>query len=81
MTDQIIANRMRKLRENAGLTQKEVAALLHMERQTYGNYENCKRKPNVLVLANLSEIYHVSVDYFTCSEQAFNNNYKKARRL
>ena len=30
MTDQIIANRMRKLRESAGLTQKEVASLLHM---------------------------------------------------
>ena len=55
--------RLRDLREDNDLTQKEVAAYLGIDQRTYSNYENNLRDVPVEVLAGIAEFYHTSVDY------------------
>ena len=45
MIKSFLASRMRSLRKAKHLTQGDVASQLHIERQTYSNYENSTRTP------------------------------------
>ena len=55
--------RLRDLREDRDLTQKEVAAVLGIDQRVYSNYETGKRElPSRLAVA-LADYYSVSTDY------------------
>ena len=55
--------RIRNLRENRDLRQREVADYLNCSRQVYSNYELGQRDSPTDVLIKLSTLYEVSVDY------------------
>ena len=55
--------KIKKLREDHGLTQKEVADLLHVERTTYSYYESGKTSSSIPMIVKLSELYSVLCDY------------------
>ena len=55
--------RIRDLREDRDLKQKEVAEILFCSQQVYSNYELGQRDIPTAVLIKLSAFYHVSVDY------------------
>lgn len=55
--------RIRDLREDHDLTQKEVAKKLNCSQQVYSNYELGQRDIPTDILIKLSGIYDVSVDY------------------
>ena len=55
--------RLRDLREDAEKTQKEIAAILHIDQRTYSNYETGKREIPVHLLIVLADYYHISIDY------------------
>lgn len=55
--------RIRDLRQDADLTQKQVAKILKCSQQVYSNYELGQRDIPTEVLIKLSELYKVSVDY------------------
>lgn len=55
--------RLRDLREDADLLQKDVAAILNCSQVCYSNYEIGKRDIPTEVLIKLSEIYNTSIDY------------------
>lgn len=57
-----LTNRLKKHRESAGITQKEVAAIIGVSESTYRSYELGDRKISVDLLAKLAEIYRTSVD-------------------
>lgn len=63
MIKPFLSSRMRLLRKEAKLTQEEVAKHLHIERQTYSNYENESRTPPLEIVILLADFYHVTVDY------------------
>ena len=57
------AERIRSLREDKDLKQREIAALLHVAQKTYSDYENKKvRIPldSIIILANF---YNVDMNY------------------
>lgn len=64
----ILISNLKFYRQNSGLTQKQVAEALHIERTTYTYYENGKTLPNVITLKKLAEIYNVPVDCLMPSE-------------
>jgi transcriptional regulator with XRE-family HTH domain len=72
--------RLKQLREEKGLTQKELAAILGLKHQTsISNYENNNQKPPSDILGKLSEIFNVSVDYllgFTDDKENKNLTYQ-----
>lgn len=55
--------RIRDLREDKDLTQRELAEALHCSQQVYSNYELGQRDIPTEVLIRLSDYYRVSVDY------------------
>lgn len=55
--------RLRDLREDRELMQKQVAAYLGIDQRVYSNYETGKREiPTRLVIA-LADFYYTSTDY------------------
>ncbi len=55
--------RLRDLREDADLLQKDVAAYLNCSQVCYSFYENGKRDIPTEVLIRLAAYYGVSIDY------------------
>ena len=56
-------NRIKKIREELGLTQQELADKLDCAKSTIAMYENETRKPSLEILVKLSEIFNCSIDY------------------
>lgn len=56
-------HRIRDLREDRDLTQKQMSEILHCSQQVYSNYELGQRDIPTNVLINLSKFHQVSVDY------------------
>ncbi len=59
----ILSKKLETLRKNAGLTQKDVADILKIDRTTYTKYETGVTEPNVSYLRKLSEIFGVDLNY------------------
>lgn len=55
--------RIRDVREDRDLTQREVAAYLHIGQNTYSQYENGQRQLPVSILIALAKFYRTSTDY------------------
>lgn len=55
--------RIRDLREDADLTQMQMAKLLNCSQQVYSNYELGQRDIPTSILIELSNIHNASVDY------------------
>ena len=59
----ILFRRIRDLREDKDLTQKQMAAILNCSQQAYSNYELGTRDIPTDILIKLAEYHNVSVDY------------------
>jgi len=59
----ILGERLKELREEKGLTQKQVAEKLNLNSVTYLHYEKAQREPPLSVLAEMAMFFNVSVDY------------------
>ena len=55
--------RMRELREDHDLTQKDVGTLLNKSQQGYSHIENGKAELKIEDLITLCDFYHVTSDY------------------
>ena len=55
--------RIRDLREDHDMKQKEVAAFLNCSQQVYSNYELGQRDIPTDILIRLAQLYQVSIDY------------------
>ena len=61
-------NRIRELRKQNKMTQKELAAHLQIADSTLSYWEMGKYEPNHEALKKLSEFFHVSIDYLLCGD-------------
>ena len=59
----MVYKRIRDLREDRDLTQKEIAKALSCSQQVYSNYELGQRDIPTDILIKLSVFYNVSTDY------------------
>lgn len=55
--------RIKDLREDRDLTQKELAEYLHIKQNTYSQYENGHRQLPIEILIALARYYKTSTDY------------------
>lgn len=55
--------RLKDLREDRDLVQKEVAAILGIDQRVYSNYETGKREIPTRFVVQLADFYHTSTDY------------------
>lgn len=59
-------NRLRDLREDRDLKQRDLAALVQVHQTTYSDYELGRLNIPIPVLHILADFYNVSVDYLLC---------------
>ncbi|MNL99732.1 HTH-type transcriptional regulator ImmR [compost metagenome] len=60
---QQFSDRLKTLRKQAGLTQKEMANKLNIQRVTYSHYETGRSQPSIDTLVILALIFECSIDY------------------
>lgn len=56
----MLAKTLKKLRENCGYTQQQVADALNIDRSTYTYYETAKTTPDINTIIKLCKIFNVS---------------------
>lgn len=54
---------LKDIREDRDLTQREIAAYLHIRQNTYSQYENGQRQIPIDALIALARYYRTSTDY------------------
>lgn len=59
----VLGNRIRTIRENAGMNQLELAQALHIGNTTLSQYESGKRVPSDTIKKAIAQYFHVSLDY------------------
>lgn len=64
-------NRLRELRIERGLLQKDVAKAMNISAQSLGYYENWVNKPDPDMLIKLADFYGVSIDYLLGRENEY----------
>lgn len=57
-----ICERLREARNQAGMTQEQVAESIMVSRVTISHWENGKSLPDIASLISLSDLYHISLD-------------------
>ena len=57
-----LGQRIKKLRNEKGLTQKDLADKYHVTYQAVSKWENGKSKPNIDELKKLADLYDVSIN-------------------
>ena len=55
--------RLREMRENNHLYQRQISEYLNCTQQTYSRYESGELQPSLSVMERLSDFYNTSVDY------------------
>ena len=58
----VIEMKLRELREQKGVTQKEVADAIGCTATVYSRYERGEREPDIAMLCSLADYFRVSVD-------------------
>ncbi|NFO58501.1 helix-turn-helix transcriptional regulator [Clostridium botulinum] len=59
----MLGNRIKQLREEKEISQKDLANLLHISPSTVGMYEQGRRTPSSEILSIMATHFKVSVDY------------------
>ena len=60
---EILAKRMRELRNEKRIWQEEMASILGVSVSAYRNYETNKREPTAPLIAAFADYFDVSADY------------------
>ena len=63
-----IADRIKYLRDKVGLTQTDLANKLGISRSAVNSWEMAISLPSLTNIIEMSEIFHVSIDYIVCVE-------------
>lgn len=63
--------RLRDMREDRDLSQKQIAELLKIHQTTYSDYELGNLNVPIEVLIKLSEFYKTNIEYLLCLTDVF----------
>lgn len=71
-----IRSRLKRLREDDGLTQQQLADKIHCSRENISNYERGENTLSFDSLAEYMNVFHVSADYILFGIEHESNNMK-----
>ena len=54
---------LKKLRTDAGISQKQLADVINVSQQSINKYENHEVEPNIDTLVSIAKLFNTSVDY------------------
>ena len=73
----LICEQLKAARNNAGMTQEEVAEKVLVSRVTISNWENGKTLPDIASLLSLSDLYNISLDELVKGDSKMTEKVKK----
>lgn len=59
----MVGKRIKQLREEKGLTQEELAKIVHLSQQSIDHYEKGRAKPSLETIQLMADYFNVSLDY------------------
>ena len=74
------ADKMKLYRHQHNWTQQEVAERLAISRKTISSWENSRSYPDIFMLVQISDLYHVSLDNLLREDHEMMDNYKEEHR-
>jgi transcriptional regulator with XRE-family HTH domain len=72
-----ISERLKEARQNAGMTQDQVAEKVMVSRVTVSHWENGKSLPDIVSLISLSDLYCISLDELVKGDSKMTEKVKK----
>ena len=63
MNEQLLAKRLKELRESMNLTQSQFGDLINVAQTTLSSYENGSKTPNIDTLYNIAIKCNISIDW------------------
>jgi len=72
-----IGSKLKKARNEKGITQEQAAELLGVSRQTISNWENNKSFPDIVSVIKLRDSYSVSLDHLLKEEKSMKQTYQE----
>ena len=72
-----ISERLKAARQNAGMTQEQVADKIMVSRVTLSHWENGKSLPDIVSLISLSDLYSISLDELMKGDPKMTEKVKK----
>ncbi|MBB1079344.1 helix-turn-helix transcriptional regulator [Limosilactobacillus sp. STM2_1] len=75
------ADKIKSYRHQYNLTQQAVADQLMISRKTISSWENGRSYPDIFMLVQISDLYHVSLDDLLREDHEMINNYKEEHAL
>ena len=66
--------KLKEIRENRGLTQKELADKIGVKSYIISNWEQKRTEPDIKALEDLSNVLNVSIDFLLGIEESKENN-------
>lgn len=72
---------MKNYRHQYNLTQQEVANELMISRKTISSWENGRSYPDIFMLVQISDLYHVSLDDLLREDHEMIDNYKEEHTI
>lgn len=76
----MIFHRIKDLRQDLDIKQKEIASYLGIDQSTYSDYENGKLNIPIDALIKLSDYYNTSIDYLV-GKTDIKKSYKKSKNF
>ena len=82
-----IGDRLKKIREQKGYSQRDIAAILGVSRSAVGNWEQGAREPDRKTIQRLSELYDVTSDYLIgitddpMTHEEFNRKLEEGKKM
>lgn len=70
----MLSVRIAQLRKKHGMSQYELARSLHISPSAEGMYEQGRRTPSLDILIEMSEFFHVSLDYLITGADYLENS-------
>ena len=65
-----LGQKLRKLRNDKGITQKDLADQLHVTFQTISKWESDKNEPDLATLKEIANYFNVTLDYIASDKEA-----------
>lgn len=72
-----IGSKLKKARNDNGITQEQAAELLCVSRQTISNWENNKSYPDIISVIKMSDIYSISLDHLLKEDKSMKQTYQE----
>jgi transcriptional regulator with XRE-family HTH domain len=81
LNSEVIGNKIALLRKKKDMNQNDLANQLHVTHQAVSKWENGKSIPSIDILYDLTQVFHVTIDYLLDDSEIKDDDYATLLRI